>query len=360
MIDIISLEKVLLDFIKVLNNKQLENFKKNIFGILNFEDTKNINYTNINNNTIINNKVCNHPRTKNRGYCKRRCINDIYCVFHTKNKYSKKNNPGNDIISYNPDHISDKISCIIYEELENIDKYNKILPHEKYHVIKKNKRRCIYLDNTFNHFQIKTDNPDDIPNKYDPKNNFIPNLIDYNCLDEIDQYNKMDLFGNIDKHKNKTCIYIEDILHKLNNPDNLNSSDLKNNVSEDKNTEISKKTKKTKKKKKRYTQEYKKICTFYEKIKMKVNNIKYDNIKTKELINYTLDDEKNKDKNKETLIYIFNNLIIHIGENENLDDKNNSFNLLISYIYTLANVFETDNYSDKDFLNIKELIENIN
>lgn len=89
MIDIISLEKVLLDFIKVLNNKQLENFKKNIFGILNFEDTKNINYTNINNNTIINNKVCNHPRTKNRGYCKRRCINDIYCVFHTKNKYSK-------------------------------------------------------------------------------------------------------------------------------------------------------------------------------------------------------------------------------------------------------------------------------
>lgn len=351
MIDIISLEKVLLDFIKVLNNKQLENFKKNIFGILNFEDTKNINYTNINNNTIINNKVCNHPRTKNRGYCKRICINDIYCVFHTKNKYDKKINPDKnkkpDDFHINP-YIPDKLGIKNIKDLENTPKYNKIFPYEKYHN-KKNKRHCIYLDNTFNNFQIKSDNPDNIPHKYDPKNIFIPNLIDYDCLDETDQYNKIYLFGNRDKHKIKKCIYIED--------------NLKNNVKEDKKIEISKKTKKakkTKKKKKRYTQEYKNICILYEKIKNKINNIKYNNIKTKELINYTFDNDQHKDKNKDLLIDIFNNLIVHIGENENLDDKNNSFNLLISYIYTLANVFETDNYLDKDFLDIKEILENIN
>lgn len=45
MIDIISLEKVLIDFIKVLDNKQLNCFKKNIFNILNSE------YKNKNENT---------------------------------------------------------------------------------------------------------------------------------------------------------------------------------------------------------------------------------------------------------------------------------------------------------------------
>lgn len=83
MIDIISLENVLLDFITVLNKEELKKFQKNILGILKIKNTEKINYENNNIN------ICNYPRTKNRGLCKRRCINSIHCIYHTKNKSTK-------------------------------------------------------------------------------------------------------------------------------------------------------------------------------------------------------------------------------------------------------------------------------
>lgn len=85
MIDIISLENVLLDFITVLNKEELKKFQKNILGILKIKNTEKINYENNNIN------ICNYPRTKNRGLCKRRCINSIHCIYHTKNKSTKTN-----------------------------------------------------------------------------------------------------------------------------------------------------------------------------------------------------------------------------------------------------------------------------
>lgn len=96
MIDIISLEKVLIDFIKVLDNKQLNCFKKNIFNILNSEYKNNS--ENTKQKTFYN--ICNHPRTKNRGSCKRRCINSIHCIYH-KNKNTEEYNKIH-VISGNP------------------------------------------------------------------------------------------------------------------------------------------------------------------------------------------------------------------------------------------------------------------
>lgn len=100
--------------IMILNDSnQLNNFKKNLSEILNYENTHD---ENILKNNKINN-ICNHPRTKNRGLCKRKCINNVYCIYHMNNNYSFQVNrviPRN-----NPDDITLKL----YSDPE---KYEKI------------------------------------------------------------------------------------------------------------------------------------------------------------------------------------------------------------------------------------------
>lgn len=52
--------------------------------------------------------------------------------------------------------------------------------------------------------------------------------------------------------------------------------------------------------------------------------------------------------------------INNIAENVNLENEDSSLNLIISYIYVIANVFEMDNYNNKEFLEIKDIIDNTN
>lgn len=297
MIDIISLEKVLLDLIKVINNDQLECFKIKIFEILNLKNTKNINK---------NNNICNYPRSKNRGPCKRRCINSIHCIYH-----KKQNTPKEYINKLNDFHVSPSI-------------------------------------------------PDNIPcNKY-----HIPQLLEYNELDDSNQYKKIKLDKNI-KVKSNNCIFIEDIPKKIIVSDNFHVNHVipdnipcnKNKIySEDIINDKLKKTTKNKKKKKRYLQEYKKLCNIYNETPKKQKHIL--NIKIKSIFNNILDYEKNKIKSKEQLTMMLKSTINNITENVKLENEDSSLNLIISYIYVLANVFEMDNYNDKDFLEIKDIIDN--
>jgi hypothetical protein len=78
MIDIISLEKVLIDLIKVFDGNQLEKFKKKLSDILNIDDFKDKTFNKVNNNKL---HICNHPRTQNRGYCKKKNVKVIIVVF---------------------------------------------------------------------------------------------------------------------------------------------------------------------------------------------------------------------------------------------------------------------------------------
>jgi hypothetical protein len=58
-------------------------------------------------------KICNYPRFKNRGLCKRKCINDTYCIYHKKTNTENKciDNLNNfQVNPCNPDRISDKIN----------------------------------------------------------------------------------------------------------------------------------------------------------------------------------------------------------------------------------------------------------
>jgi hypothetical protein len=338
MINIISLEKILIELIKILKNKHSKQFADEIFKILN---TKNII---LNNNTITNNvkniNICNYPRTRNRGPCKRRCI-DKYCVFHIKNNYVKKDNPNNHIPNKKPN----ELPCKLYEENESVPKYDKILPYRKITDNKQNTRQCIYMED-FIYDQINSHKPNYIPNKDVPKNNFILQLLDYNDLDENDNYNEIILSGDIKNNYNK-CIYIEDI------PDKPNLL-VKNNIPDNnKNTPI---IKKTKKKKSRYIREYNILCKFYDlQIKSKIN--KYNIcIRTKFLLNDVLNYEKNKTQNKDYLSDRLKNSLNIISKNEDLEDLHIDIMHLVSYMYTLGDAIKTDNYDNKDLLDVKECI----
>jgi hypothetical protein len=312
MIDIISLEKVLVDFIKVINNKELKNFKKIIFGILNSEDIDNSPKPGIPNKIHINSNknntnICNYPRTKNRGPCKRRCINSIHCIYH-KNKNTTK---------------------------EYIDKINN--------------------------FHVFPSIPDIIPCNNILKSESVPELLEYNEIDESIQYNKIifpKLNNNV-KIKNKKCLFMEDIQNTINNLDNqVNpcNSDKNNLHVYSKNTPILKKNKKKKKNNPRYIKEYNILCKFYDsKIKSKI--YKYNiNIRTRFLINKILNYEENKSQNKNELSDMLFSAINTISVNEILDKLNDDLKHLISYIYALADVLKTDNYNDEDFNNMKKNI----
>lgn len=295
MIDIISLEKVLIDFIKVLNNEQLNCFRKNIFNILNYEYKNNSENTKP--KTFYN--ICNHPRTKNRGPCKRRCINSIHCIYH---------------------------------ENKNTEEYKKII-----------------------NFHVIPDNPDIIPYKSAPKKNFRLQLLEYNNLEEMDRYDKI-VFSDLTNYnkKNKLCIFIDDPYNIHVIPCNPNKTILpvqnedidKIYIQDNKNTEI---IKKKKKKKPRYIKEYNILCKMY-KEQFKNNIYKYNiNIRTKNLINRILNYEDNKIRPKSDLSYMLLSAAEKIGIIEDLDKLNDNIKYLISYIYILANVFKTDNYEDENF-----------
>lgn len=344
MIDIISLEKVLIGFIKLLDDKQLEKFKKNIFKTLNFKNKNNpeSGFPNKKDN------ICNHPRTKNRGPCKRRCINN-YCFYHEKKNTPKEyNDKLNNIhvISSIPDELN-----LSDFKIENSEKYNKLLPYEEYKIIK-TKRRCIFLDNIFNNFQINPHDPCSIPSNNNSENRFLPQLIEYNDSSEIDQYDK-NIFPNLNinvKIKNNKCIFVDDPcdFHVI-----PYDSDKKILPVEIENTEINKKVKKKKKKKPRYIKEYNILCSFYE-FQIKTKIYKYNIcIKTKLLLNNILDYEKNKTKNKDEISNILSCSINIIGKNEDLDKSHIDIMHLISYIYTLADVIKSGNYDNKDFKEVK-------
>lgn len=299
MIDIISLEKVLIDFIIILNDQQLKNFTNKILEILNLKNTLKINYENnhINSNKNTTN-ICNYPRTKNRGLCRRKCINSVHCVYHTKDKIP------------NNVHINPHIPC-------NIS--NKNTP--------KNKSNACPLE---------------------------LNIIEYKEIDDLNQYKKLKIDKNI-KVKYKNCIFIEDVPNQINASDNFqvipNDPDENNLLVQSEN--IPKKKKKTKK---RYIKEYKILCDFYEEnFKNKLNNIHISQ-KGKDLINKNLDYDKNKTNTKdllENMLYTTSHVII---QNEQIDEHH-SITLIITYMYTLANTIKNNNYENSDFLNIKELIK---
>ena len=333
MIDIISLEKVLIDFIKVLNSEQLSCFKKNIFDILNSEDINKNNHEMINPDIFqIPNKkdnVCNYPRTKNRGPCKRRCINNIHCIYHenknTTKEYIDKKNDFHVIpsISYNIPCKSNSENDFIpqlleYNELEEIDQYDKIIfPKFKKYTLKYKNNKCLFIEDVTNTTN-KVDNVHVIP--YNPDKNILPVQI------EIDSQNI-----------------------KTNNPYNLNLFALKN-------TEVIKNTTKKKKKKPRYIKEYNILCNFYNsQIKPKIYNYNI-NIRTKILINRILNYEDNKTKNKNNLSCMLFSAINTIAENENLENQKDDFKYIFSYIYALSDVLKTDNYNDEDFNEIKNKI----
>lgn len=260
MIDIISLEKVLIDFIKLLDDKHLEKIKKNILEVLNIKNKNGFEH-------IISNKkynICNYPRTKNRGPCKRRCVNDIHCIYHRKQGLQKINK---DKISIhvNPCIPCDfKLSDIKKEEsgscFESDVKYDKILPYIKNNV-KKNQRKCIYLDDKFNDFHVNPSVP-----LSNPCNN-TPKIIEYNDLNETYQYSKIIVPISNEKLKNnKNCIFIDDPYKFQMIPD---KKILHGKIE---NTEIKKKKKKNNQK---YNKSYERLCkTNIETLQWIENNIK--------------------------------------------------------------------------------------
>lgn len=287
MIDIISLENVLLDFITVLNKEELKKFQKNILGILKIKNTEKINYENNNIN------ICNYPRTKNRGLCKRRCINSIHCIYHTKNKSTKTN----------PDILPKRYS-------------------------QNNKKQ--YVNNT----NIK---PERLEIIHDLDNFQVDQVISDNNPDKIQlESNKVDGIHSLDVN----LLQDNNILPVQNGND-----------------EIPQNKKKNKKRKKRYLHEYKKLCIYFnEKFKRKIHEYSSLNIKTKCLFSQYLDYEKNKNKSKEELtsmLIYFNNYLIN-EEGEKI--KNNNIYELISYLFTLVNALSTDNYENEDFLQVMKII----
>lgn len=171
-------------------------------------------------------------------------------------------------------------------------------------------------------------------------------------IDKYDKIGFPDL-NNYNK-KNKPCIFIDDPYNIHVIPCNSNktilpvqNSDIdKIYIQGNKNTEI---IKKKKKKKSRYIKEYNILCKMY-KEQFKNNIYKYNiNITTKNLINRILNYEDNKIKPKSDLSYMLLSASEKIGRIEDLDKLNDNIKYLISYIYILANVFKTDNYEDENF-----------
>lgn len=331
MIDINSLEKVLIDFVKLLNCDQLEKFQKNLLKIIKVKNTEK-----------TKNNICNYPRSKNRGLCKRRCFNSIHCIYHTKTnpddhddlpkRYLQNVNPEKLKIIHEPDNIPGEIQL----ESKQVDDI----------LLQDNIPIGLLIDNNSLNKDLSEHNTperllfDDIPSKsLVPDKNILPG---YNK--KIPESNEVETVNdNIPKR-----------LLNINFPDESSIPGENILPVQNRNEEI---PKKKKKKTKRYIQEYKKLCIYYkENYEIKIDTDDTFYITTKLLFKDNLDYEKNKNKSKDEItkmLISFNKHLIGV-EDEYL--KTEKYSELISYLFTIVTAFVKDNYNDEQFLKTKKII----
>lgn len=182
MIQINYTEKLLLELFDSLNGKLSDSFKNQILNIL--KNNSSLPNENINNQKNNSTNICNHVKSRNRGLCKRRCINSVYCIYHQKINPNKNNI--NEITSNLPVNTS---NCH--------PSYNK--DDNKKQNLNKNdpNKQEIVNNNIFD---------ENINSEYE----FIPQLLDCSFLNDtvVDKYEKI-IINKETKIKQNKCIYVE-------------------------------------------------------------------------------------------------------------------------------------------------------
>lgn len=311
------MEVDLFTLFKKYHDESLKKFKKELLNdFMSFFDTH---------NKIYNTRICGYKRTRNRGYCKRLCI-DNACNYHIKYFISDKQNTEDNI--------------------ENIPTIDNLVKNKKNHQV----------DHKNNVYNVED-------NKYILEKTYIPDKLNNmelhgNIVDEqhIELNNKSiyNYYINIFKksslvRKNvnyNTNIDFSDELNiklKTNIPDKIGDLELYGKVKykspttifEHKNMNNSRINKKLKKKK--YLIEYKYFCKIVKDntLEIKLN----DNFN--DLINYNKNKFSNKSEITKILVKIENKLRIIYSTYKNSKFKNLHF-----YSMCLTLSLSNDNYED--------------
>jgi hypothetical protein len=366
MIETIYIEKLLLELFNILNENLSDNFKNQLLHIIKRnEESLTDNYL-----LKINNKsnICNHIRTRKRGFCKRKCINNNYCIYHAKNNPETKINTGithipdnlillpnkvtkvtlpykNQVKPYIPDNINTVLipKIIEYNFSENLNKYDKLILDKN---IKIKKNKCVYLEDNQDFkksFRNKT-----LPCEFHVKPNDKPdNILKLKIHEVIDNtpiYSKLELIEETRNKKKLKCYFMDESFLKINEKNNEN-------------IDIINKTKKKMKKRKsknnkKYIHEYKLICNYYTtNIHKNITSNPFLNLITKIKIKNIFNYDKYKNYSREGLIDIFENTLKLIFREEGERVKETPLSCIVTYMIILNKAFENNNY------NIEELIE---